>query len=319
MNEDLLYTLRQQPDETFARTLRERLRRSDAALPVRRSWPLRRLAIAAAAIIVIGALSSVPGVRAYADSFLSLFRVVNFVAVPVSSRNAVTLTSEQLNLPRLLSEHVQVLQEPGDPVTVASPIAASGSVGFTVAQPSFVPDTIRLDRTTITGPRALRATIDAPRLNDILNALAITDLQIPAELDGQIIYVNASPVVRLEYRYQDGGPAATLMQALPPQVQMPRSLDLPRLGEIALRVLGMPGDDAHRLARTIDWTSTFLVPIPPDAASFRQIDIGGRTGILIEASQPRRRVLILWSTGDRVFALEGAARDVLQQMASSIP
>jgi hypothetical protein len=319
MNDDLLYTLQQTPDPAFARSLRERLH-GDGVASSRRAFPVRPLAIAGAIVVVLGVLFSMPGVRAYADSFLAMFRVVNFVAVPVSSHNAIALTSQQLDLPRLLSEQMQVLQEPGPPLTVVSPAAASGSVGFTVAEPSYLPAGMVLSQTAISGPGAVRATIDAARLNDVLNALSISDLEIPAELNGQTVYLNTSPVVRLDYGYPDKAPPVSLLQSRPPQVQMPKSLDLPRLGEIALRILGMPADDAARLAQTIDWTSTFLVPVPPDAVSFQRIDIGGHAGIEIESPAPQRTVLLLWSTDDRVFALkgDGVQRDQLQQMADSI-
>ena len=69
-----------------------------------------------------------------------------------------------------------------------------------------------LAQTAISGPGAARATIDAARLNDVLNALSITDLEIPAELNGQTMYLNTSPVVRLDYGYPDKAPPVSLLQ-----------------------------------------------------------------------------------------------------------
>jgi hypothetical protein len=102
-------------------------------------------------------------------------------------------------------------------------------------------------------------------------------------------------------------------------VTLPRGVDLPTLGEIGLRVLGVDSHEAHRVAAAIDWHSTLLVPIPPDAASFRQVDVSGAQGIAIEgpvitvAGRRQRISQVAWSTGDRVFAIRGtlALRELL--------
>jgi hypothetical protein len=332
MNEDLLYALRQPPDPAFARTLEGRLRNGDNVSRARRAWPtLRRLAMAAAVVLVIAGLFSVRSVRAYADSFLALFRVVNFVAVPVSSNTVATLTNEQLDLPRLIGEQVQVLQEPGAPLPVVSVADASSVAGFQVLQPLYMPTGMTLDGMVVKGAGAARVVIDAARVNDVLHALSITDIEIPPELTGQTAYVSTSPMVRIDYRTSTGIPVS-LMQAKPPQVQLPASLDLARLGEIALRVLGMPADDAHRFAQSIDWSTTLLVPIPPGATAFQQLNVNGHQGLMVERQAVRNsagaitakpEMMILWSTGDRVFGLTGgatgdSARQMLQQMAASI-
>src|SRR4051794_18919019 len=102
MDDDLLYTLRREPDAAFADRLRAALRHQASAGSQQRGWPIRRLVTAAVVVLAVSGLLSVPAVRASAQSFLALFRVVNFVAVPVSNRNTVGITSQQLDLPRLL-------------------------------------------------------------------------------------------------------------------------------------------------------------------------------------------------------------------------
>jgi len=317
MNDDLLYALNQQPNAAFADTLRERLRQQAIAAP-QRAWPLRTFSMAAAIVIVVAALSSMPGVRAYAQSFLAMFRVVNFVAVPVASRSASVLTGEQLDLPRLLGNQIQMIQQGGAPVAVSSVEGAGSSAGFTVAQPAFVPPGATLDQILLSGASAARTTIDVTTLDDILQALGINDLAVPPEVNGQTMTLRVSPIVQLSYTI--GTRWAHLLQARPPQVEMPASLDLQRLGEIALRVLGMPATDARTFAQQIDWHTTLLLPIPPNATRFQQVDINGHMGVQVETDTPSgaRRTIVFWSTGDRVFVLEGtiASRDVMQMALS---
>ena len=106
-------------------------------------------------------------------------------------------------------------------------------------------------------------------------------------------------------RYDHSGRRSRLIQARSPQMALPDGIDLQALGEIGLRILGMAPAEAQQFAKAIDWHSTLIVPVPPNASSFRQINIGGHLGVVIQ-HQPRNGSLthmVLWSTPDRVFAL----------------
>ena len=321
MNEDLLYSLRRDPDVAFASRLRARLAQQTAAAGRGRQWRLRRLLAAAATVALLAGLFSVPAVRASAESFLALFRVVNFVAVPLGMRNTAGRTEQQLDLPRLLSENVQVLQEPGAPINVLSADAAGQAAGFPVKQPSYLPEYFSIGSYEVEGPRAVRVIADVERLRDILNTLGIRDLEVPQELNGRTAEVHTGYVVVLGYNGRSGRRIATLMQTPAPEVSMPVGTNLPLLGEIALRILGVQSAEAHKMALAIDWNSTMLVPVPPNATSFRQVDINGRQGVVIDAQAPNGagRSIVLWSGGGRVFALEGlvGSGDLLQ-MAMSV-
>ena len=86
---------------------------------------------------------------------------------------------------------------------------------------------------------------------------------------------------------------------------LPDSIDVRALGEIGLRILGLAPAEAKQFAQALDWHTTLVLPVPPNASSFRQVNIGGHLGVLIE-HQPRDQSptsTIVWSTSDRVFAL----------------
>jgi hypothetical protein len=323
MNDDFLYTLRDSPDAAFAERLRDRLRQQPVESTGLRAWPVRRVFAGGVIIAAITVLFSLPAVRTSAQSFLAMFREVNFVAIPVDNR-VIGITGQQLDLTRLLSERVQVIQEPGLPVSVLSVDAAAQSAGFAVLQPSWLPQATTLTQIQVQGPRVVRVTADADRLREILHTLGIRDLDVPQEIDGQVGMIRTSSVVRLGYEWH-GRQAASLYQTPTPNVSMPAGLDLPRLGEIVLRILGLPRVEAHRFAQAIDWHSTVLVPVPPNASSFRQVDIGGHQGVSIETIVQSgdglrvRNTLLFWSDNGRVFAMEGLIQPFdLLQMAKSL-
>ena len=137
-----------------------------------------------------------------------------------------------------------------------------------------------------------------------MDALGINDLDVPPGLDGQVVNVRVPPVVMIRYEHQDGR-RTRLFQARTPQVTLPDSVNMPALGEIGLRILGLPPTEANQFARTIDWHSTLVVPVPPNASSFQQVDIGGREGVLIQhhPQDQSPHTTIVWSTPERVFAM----------------
>jgi len=170
------------------------------------------------------------------------------------------------------------------------------------------------------GERVMRVTADSRRLQQVMDALGINDLTVPAGLDGQVVNVHVPPVVMIRYDHQNGR-RSRLFQARTPQLTLPNNIDVQALGEIGLRILGLPPAEAKQFAHAIDWHTTLVVPVPPNASSFKEVDISGHRGVLIQ-HQPRNQsptTTIVWSTPQRVFALVSIQNvaDVMA-MASSV-
>jgi len=274
--------------------------------------------ISVASVVVITALFTVPAVRASARAFLSLFRVVNFVAVPVdrSRVEAVDslLESKNLDLEKLIGEQVTILSDPGPATTVTSVAAASSASGTPVRVPSVLPsDQLVMTKITVTGERAARVILDTERVQQVLDALTITDIEVPPAVNGQSATIRIPPVVEILWE-RGNDPAATsyrrvsFIQVQAPVVDLPEGIELATFGEIGLRVLGLDAAEARRLAGQIDWTSTLVVPVPPTVADFRQVDINGARGLAMETQRtpenPPIRI-VLWSADGRVMGLLG--------------
>ena len=319
MNDAWMHALRGDPSSEFTEKLRRRLRDEEAAAQVP-TRSRRSIALAAAAVMILAALLAVPAVRASASQFLSLFRVSNFVAVQVQPDRLERLQAEQLEIGKLIGEHVQVLADPGPPLSVGSLDEAAAASGMTVAVPQWLPEGSSILETTVMGERVVQVTADPVRLQQVMDALGITDLSAPAELHGQVVNIRVPPVVMVRYDHANRR-RSRLFQARAPQVTLPTSVDLATLGEIGLRILGLSPADAREFAQAIDWQSTLLVPIPPVVSSFRQVSINGRPGIVLEHQAPNQSPtsVALWSTPDRVFALVSIAGvDQVLAMAESV-
>ena len=297
-----LHALRSDPSPLFKEQLRARLGAQEPAVDARPDWP-RRALVPALAVVLVAVLVAVPGVRASMSQFLSLFRVVHFVAIPVDESRIGRLEAENLEIGALIGEHVQVVQDPGPPVSVGSIADAAAVAGMTLAVPQWLPENTQVLETSVMGERVVRITASSQRLQQVMDALGINDLTVPAGLDGHIVNVRVPPVAMI--RYEHGRRRSRLFQARTPQLTLPDSIDVKALGEIGLRILGLAPAEAKQFAQAMDWHSTLIVPVPPNAAGFRQVNIGGRLGVMV-SHQPRDQSptsTIIWSTADRVFAL----------------
>ena len=311
MDDRFLTESRREPDPGFARSLRAHLRSLENEAPVRR--PRWRSAFAgAAALAALAALFMLPAVRATAQSVLDLFRVRDFAVVTIDAGRMDQLKAQKFDAKSLLGSHVERLTDPGPPQYFSSIEAAAAAAGFTPARPMDLPSRLKLDSVFVSGESRQRVTVDTQPLRDLMNALDIRDLTVPPGLDGQQVSVYVPKVMAQRYR-NDRSAKVAFIQAASPEVGLPPGVDLARFGEIGLRVLGLKPADANRLARSIDWRSTLLVPVAANATTFQQITVNGARGMYLENSddhgkpdgtdQPRG--VVLWSRDGRIYALAG--------------
>src|SRR5262249_22392146 len=157
---------------------------------------------------------------------------------------------------------------------------------------------------------AARLQVSGTKLRTLLDQLDLRDVMVPQGLDGASVEVR-KPAAIIE-RYTGGSRKASLIQSKSPEVSVPAGLEIERLAEIGLRILGLDAGEAGRIARSTDWRSTLLVPVPMNTSTFRQVTVHGQRGLLLTtASVPagsgteRRREgsVVLWAESDRVFGL----------------
>jgi hypothetical protein len=302
MDDQFLHDLRREPRPEFARQLRDSLRRRTAAgAPAPGRAAGRWVALAASAALVSIAFT-IPSVRAGAQAFLDMFRVVSITGISFDATRLEAIEADGFDLPALLGGQVEVLAEAGAPVTVGDLDEAAALAGSPVRMPTWMPPGAERGAVVVSGEHAARITVSADDIRALLDVLAIDDLSVPLAIDGAQVTVRVPPVVQISYRSAAG--AFDIVQARTPEASFPTGFDLPALAEIGLRVLGLDREDAYRLAQSVDWRTTLIVPVPAAEASFQHIDVAGNDGLLIEPVEKRTR-LLLWSSGDQVFAIGG--------------
>jgi hypothetical protein len=276
--------------------------------------------IAAMIVLALALVVTLPPTRALAQDFLNLFRVKKFVALTIDPARLKQLDRMEIDTEQLLAENVQILKDPGKPVRVSSVEEAEQRAGFTVAVPAALPKNAKLE-VYVQGEGAAVLTADTAKLQELLDLVGVEDVRAPAELDGAKITVNKPAAVDLRYTFKDG--SVSLMQSPSPEVELPKGVELKQLAEIGLRVLGLSAAEARDFAGKVDWSSTFLVPIPADAAEVRQVSVNGADGLLLTSNGMSRNggnpygsseTVLLWARDGMVYAMhgQGSAVDVLE-------
>ena len=323
MDDKFMNDLRRDPDPTFARSLREKLHAQESPRVLHRVRPLPVLALGVAAAVVV-ALFVFPSVRVSAQAMLDYFRVRRFSAVQFDAQRLDKLRAMKDTPQMDVFDRVD-LQAPPAPQYFTELAPAAAAAGLPALKPGYLPAGLVADTVVVEGEGASRLTVNEPRLEALLQTLGITDVQLPSDINGKTIDVKKPRVLIQSFR--NGARHAAVVQAESPEVSVPAGLDVEKLGEIGLRILGLDAGEARRVSMATDWRTTLIVPVPVSASTFRQVTVHGQPGLLVttngepQGDRPGRHngTICLWTEHDRVFGVMGnlSPEDVLQ-MAESV-
>ena len=301
----------------------------------------RPLWMALAAILIIAAALSFPSVRAWAGEFLGVFRVRQVTVIPIDTTGLSSLTGHSTlgnQMGQLLSSSIKVTEKPGQPQTAANAAEASKLAGFQVRLPANQATAPQL---SVQGGTAFTIVVDRARAQALLDEAGHSDLLLPASLDGANIEVEIPSAVSAGYgtcpdpaaqnsddtltpkgspgrRYAD---CIMLIQIPSPTVNTPPDLDLAKLAEIGLQFTGMSPEQAQAFSQNVDWTSSLVIPIPRNAATYQQVSVDGVTGTLIQRpADDAPEYALVWVKDGIIYAIGALGTDSAKaiEMANSL-
>jgi hypothetical protein len=289
-----------------------------------------------ATVIVLAVTLTVSPVRSFAGQFLGLFRVQQVSVIPIDTTGISQLNGNSAlgkQIGQLLSSSVKMTEKPGQPQTVASAEEASQLAGFAVRLPENQTVTPQL---TVQGGTAFSLVIDRARAQALLDESGHKDLVLPASLNGATIDVNIPASVSASYgncpqidpdgkgpgmnfngspgrRYAD----CVIMAQIPsPTVNTPPDIDVEQLAEIGLQFTGMTAEQAHAFSQNVDWTSSLVIPIPKNAATYQQVSVDGVTGTLIQRpADDAPEYALVWVKNGVIYAISGLGSDSARAIA----
>ena len=298
----------------------------------------------ASAVLVMALILVFPATRALAGELLNLFRVQRVTVVPVDFTGMEQLNGAVgNNISQLISDSVTMKNEPGDPVNVATTDEASQLAGFIVR----APQDITPSRISVMNGASFAFTIDRAKAQALLDEAGRSDLVLPEEVDGADVSVNIPSSVSIAFgtcpepsnegeveremereTTTSGSPGRVykdciiLAQIPSPEVSAPASLDINKLAQIGLEFTGMTAEEAAEFTSTVDWTSTLVVPIPKNAASYQQVTVDGVTGTLIERpSDDAPQFALFWVKDGIIYSIGGLGNNSQKalEIANSLP
>ncbi|MGE5072245.1 MAG: anti-sigma factor family protein [Anaerolineae bacterium] len=292
---------------------------------------------AAVAVLLLALILSFPATRALANEVLNLFRVQQVTVVPVDFTGLQQLNGNDeigKQFSDLVSGSITMKHKPGEPVTVGSADEASQKAGFTVR----LPQNTKFSMLVVQDRAAFEATIDRAKAQALLNEAGRSDLQLPKDIDGSTISVNVPSSIIADYgtcpdprkeetSFDPGSPGrrypdCIILSEIPsPEVNAPANVDVAQIAQLGLEFTGMTSEEAAAFTQTVDWTSTLVVPIPKNAARYKQVQVDGVTGTLIQRpADDAPQFLLIWIKDGIVYSIGGLGTNSQQaiDMANSL-
>lgn len=260
--------------------------------------------------MLVGVFSFAPS-RALARELLSIFRVKKFAVVQINaSEGRLEDLSQQLGDTLFASEPRTLADEPEQ--AAASIEEARALAGFEAHMPAYLPGGD--PRFSVKGQTTAALPFTAEGLRTVLSMADMDPNAVPEGL------TEAEVVVDMPAAVMVSNDAIQVMQVYNLQVEYPDGIDPQLFGEAGLRILGVDPGDARRISQNLDWTSTFVLPVPASMAAFQEVEIAGQTGVLLTSLQEDPTVrMLLFEKDDIVYCITGqASSERLTQVAESL-
>ncbi|MFC2054135.1 anti-sigma factor family protein [Chloroflexota bacterium] len=273
------------------------------------------ISLAVIALLVVS-LAFAP-VRAIANTFLGLFRVEQVRVVEFSAQDLPGELGSSSQFEYIMSNDVDI-QERGELQEVTSPEEASALAGFPVRLPAQIEGQETLE---VLPGGDVTFNVNLEQIRTVLSDIGRADIELPDSLDGATVFVDIQAGVQAKYgecefdleedlenhqtpRRLD---CTTFLQIPSPTVSAPPGLDIVQIGEAFLQVTGMSPEEAADFARSVDWTTTLIIPVPRYGSEHEEVQVDGVTGTLIQEYGYKMddRYLLIWVKDGILHALSG--------------
>ncbi len=254
----------------------------------------KTVAVGLTFVLLLAVLFSFPAVRAGASEFLGLFRVQKFAPISISPDQIAVL--EQLAEEGMEPGELVIRNEPGAITPVDSLREASSRTGLDVRT---LPDLGEPHGINVVDGGDGYLIIDLAAARALVEAAGADPALLPDSLDGARVDVTAFAGVQ-----QVWGEDTVFMQTESPLVAYPDDIDPTVLGEALLQVLGTEPREARRIAKSIDWASTLLLPIPTEMVTFNEVLVDGVNGVALTPLDGTGSAL-LWQKEGKMYMLRG--------------
>ena len=303
----------------------------------------------AATFVILAILVGLNPMHTWAQRVLAMLRVQKIAVVSIDP-TALTTSGAPDSRPykiidQFVANNLVFTMKPGNPDLVPNVAKAGQLAGYPIRTIASLgaPQSIEVN-----GEIAFQMTINRDRVETLLEGVGRSDIHIPVSANGALIAVHIPKTVistygdcpdrlrsatsgtqsqaealaerKMEHSESTNDSNCTyLLQVPSPTVSVPPDLNMAEIAEAALELAGMSSAEARAFCQTVDWSSTLVVPIPRDAASYETVTVDGVNGTLISQTvPPGNRYSLLWVKNGVIHSLtgHGSSSDALNLAAS---
>jgi hypothetical protein len=314
------------PRNALARLTNYQLRKGNETMLTKLFSPkFRPLWVGATAIVLALILLSFSPVREAFSAFLALFRVQQVAVVPFNPANVPTyFNNRDQKMDRFMSETAKT-EKSGEPKSAANAAEAASLAGFSVRLPGAITS---LPKISVQPSARTTAVIDLAKINSMLDAAAIKDVKLPANLNGATITIDVPKSVTATYDCPETNPdrrpssdemakcVALTQMPSPVVTSNPSNIDPKPLGEAFLRVLGLSASEAKDFSNRIDWSTTLVIPVPTTDAASKDVTVDGVKGTLVTQTN-RKQYVMIWLKNGVMYGLMGYGDEATATMIAN--
>lgn len=285
--------------------------------------------------LLVGSFLSFPTMRAAAAQLLALFRVQQVAVLPIDPAGLSKFSGDSnlsSQLSQVISDSVIETKKPADLRPANNAEDASQMAGFSVRLPD---NQLEAPKIYVQDSMGFEITIDRAKAQSFINETGRTDIVLPDSVDGKKVTIDIPSGISAGYgtcpdpetevvmgdpdepdSYGRNFPECVMLAEFPsPVVAAPEDLDVVQLVELGLEFSGMTSEQAKEYSQTVDWTSTLVIPVPRNAATYEQVEVDGVTGTLIKRPvEDSPRYLLVWVKDGIIYSISGWGSDSARAM-----
>jgi len=261
-----------------------------------------KIAVAAAALILMAGLFSIGAVRSAVADFLSVFRVEKVETVTISRQDLAGL--EQAMEKGGKDIHIQnlgdVAVEGRTEMRIVSSEEAAESVDFSLNIPDKALAGYGTPTFRMQPAMKIKFTLDVNKVNTLITSMGGNKL-LPQTIDGKTFAINTPAGITAEYpaAAQDSRPLM-IAQTRSPEIVVPDGVDVNEIRDALLGLEVLPRDLRQKLAAVNDWQHTMI--IPSIEGSSKEVTVNGAKGVFVSSPRHEDRD---WNSGALIWPEDG--------------
>ncbi|MEN6461256.1 MAG: zf-HC2 domain-containing protein [Syntrophomonas sp.] len=259
---------------------------------------IRKMAVAAAVVLALVMVGSIPSVQTAAANFLKVFRVENVQTLTLGP-NDMAQIEQALNQggTNLNLDNFGNIQSEGKPEETRLDYSELGSLGFSIKLPANVD--LPTGEYSLQKVPALKITPDVDKINQLITSLG-SDCLLPPSLNGQTFQIKMGDSLVASYK------DFRLIQCSTPELEVPGDVEAAEVAKSLIALPIWPDNVRRQLESVSDWENTILIP----GENLEKVTINGQDAVLMNNNNQ-----LIWQESGTLFILEGQSNQDIDLVA----